>query len=153
MDRSGDRIPSRSAVIGKASRIGVKLSGTATRSEPHPDRQRMALGEIAWKFPRPNEARPEPRRRSDSSSGRAAAVARGRIPVGYLDRGRDRWQFASAEVGEMRKLALADIGDAECRWPLGDPTHEDFAFCGLQAVKGHAYCAGHCRMVYRTPSR
>jgi GcrA cell cycle regulator len=140
--------PSRSAVIGKANRIGVKLSGAPTRSEPLPDRQRMTAG---WTFPRPNEARPEPRRRSDAS-GRAAALARGRYPVGYTEKRRDRWLFAVPEVGEMRRLPLADIGDAECRWPLGDPTQEDFAFCGLQALKGHAYCAGHCRMVYRRPS-
>ena len=52
----------------------------------------------------------------------------------------------------MRRVGFADIEEVNCcRWPLGDPTDEDFAYCGLETAKGHSYCAGHCRMAYRPP--
>ena len=142
--------PSRNAVIGKANRIGIKLNGTshaAVGEGPPPPsnpwgarritvaRSRFdgeTRGEILWRSP-------APRPRS-----RAAAVARERKRT-------DRLMFQTAEVGEMRRVGFADIGEAQCRWPLGDPMQEDFAFCGLQASRGHAYCAGHCRLVYRWP--
>ena len=54
----------------------------------------------------------------------------------------------------MRRVSFADIGEVNCcRWPLGDPTGEDFAYCGLETAKGRSYCAGHCRMAYRPPGR
>ena len=54
--------------------------------------------------------------------------------------------FAEAEVGEMLKVGFEEIGEGACRWPLGDPTTEDFVYCGVQTAKGRSYCAGHCRM-------
>jgi GcrA cell cycle regulator len=49
----------------------------------------------------------------------------------------------------MRRIGLLDIAEADCRWPIGDPVEDDFAYCGLPISKGHAYCAGHCRLAYR----
>jgi hypothetical protein len=52
----------------------------------------------------------------------------------------------------MRRVGFLDIEEVNCcRWPLGDPTEEDFAYCGLETAKGRSYCAGHCRMAYRPP--
>ena len=54
----------------------------------------------------------------------------------------------------MRRVSFADMGEVNCcRWPLGDPTGEDLAHCGLETAKGRSYCAGHCRMAYRPPGR
>jgi GcrA cell cycle regulator len=61
------------------------------------------------------------------------------------------WRFAGAEVGEMRRVAFADIRGAVCRWPIGDPRTGDFAYCGLSPADGRPYCAGHCRIAYRPP--
>ena len=51
----------------------------------------------------------------------------------------------------MRRVGFEEIHEFTCRWPLGDPMSKDFAYCGLKAAKGHAYCAGHCRMAYQPP--
>jgi GcrA cell cycle regulator len=115
--------PSRNAVIGKANRIGVKLNGGA--------------GGIA-----PGE-RPE---------GAASAVPFLRLkpaPTSILVA--PETKAVAAEVGEMRRVGFADIGEPACRWPLGDPRSGDFAYCGLEAAAGRSYCAGHCRMAYRPP--
>ncbi len=56
-----------------------------------------------------------------------------------------------AEVGLMLKIPLADIGFAQCRWPMGDPKEDDFCFCGLPA--DGPYCPGHHRMAYQPGSK
>jgi GcrA cell cycle regulator len=149
--------PSRSAVIGKANRIGIKLNG-----EPNS----AAAGDGLPLQP-PSPAAPWGRKRSpsvakalrsESSSPadiawRAASRARGRaLAISCETRRTGRWIYAAAEVGEMRRIGFGQIAEAECRWPLGDPLQEDFVYCGLQVAKGHAYCAGHCRLAYRSPN-
>jgi GcrA cell cycle regulator len=34
----------------------------------------------------------------------------------------------------------------DCRWPIGDPRHPDFHFCGAPQVAGRPYCELHWRM-------
>ena len=62
------------------------------------------------------------------------------------------WAFAEAQVGEMLKVGFEEISEGACRWPVGDPTSEDFVYCGVQTAKGRSYCAGHCRMAYKPPN-
>jgi GcrA cell cycle regulator len=133
-------IGSRNAVIGKASRIGVKLCGAGGRaaaSGAAPAR----VGRSQWTTVRhalPNSGDP----------GAHSVVAHGFLPV----EGRGAaWTFGEAEIGEMRRLRFEDIQESTCRWPLGDPRSGDFAYCGLAPVEGQSYCAGHCRMAYRAP--
>jgi GcrA cell cycle regulator len=125
--------PSRNAVIGKANRIGVKLTGNIHCSATRPPRS------ITERPRRPAIARTE-------SLGRRAIVSvvpRERKPA---------WVFAEAQVGEMLKVGFEDIREDACRWPIGDPTSEEFVYCGIQTAKGRSYCAGHCRMAYKPPN-
>jgi GcrA cell cycle regulator len=52
-----------------------------------------------------------------------------------------------------RRVQLLDLTFNSCRWPLGDPRHADFAFCGADRVKpyddSNAYCAAHAAIAYR----
>jgi GcrA cell cycle regulator len=129
--------PSRNAVIGKANRIGVKLTGGQWKSS--------APGVTGAVVDRPRRAAIP---RSKPISGKP-------ILIPTLPRERERkpaWIFAEAQVGEMRRVDFEAIRQGDCRWPLGDPTGEDFAYCGLQVAAGRSYCAGHCRMAYRPPN-
>lgn len=143
--------PSRNAVIGKANRIGVKLNGGPVRSSLEPPRP-----ETAWGPKRARSIADNSRmegRLGQAPRARSASRARGRVPAISREKLRlDRWMYATAEVGEMRRIALAEIAEVECRWPIGDPLQEDFAYCGLAVAKGHTYCAGHCRLAYRAPN-
>jgi GcrA cell cycle regulator len=125
--------PSRNAVIGKANRIGVKLTGNLNCSAPRAPRS------VTERPRRPAIARTE-------SLGRRSlvpAVPRERRPA---------WAFAQAQVGEMLKIGLEEIREDTCRWPVGDPTSEEFVYCGIQTAKSRSYCAGHCRMAYKPPT-
>ena len=124
--------PSRSAVIGKANRVGIKLNGggPAGADRPRAASVPRAVGE---RGPR------------TVSSRRALVPSLPREPR------KTQWIFAEAEVGEMLRLGLEEIAEANCRWPLGDPLNEDFAYCGLPPARGRTYCAGHCRLAYQPP--
>jgi GcrA cell cycle regulator len=129
--------PSRNAVIGKANRIGIKLTGGN------------------WKCSAPRAARAGVDRPRRAAIPRPKPISCQRTPAPALPRERESkptWIFAEAQVGEMRRIGLEAICEGDCRWPLGDSTEEDFAYCGLEAAKGQSYCAGHCRMAYRTPN-
>ncbi len=126
--------PSRSAVIGKANRVGIKLNGGGSGAAP---------GERAVGAERPRA--PTAPRSKPVSCKQALAPALPREPR------KPQWIFAGAEVGEMRRVGFDEIREFDCRWPLGDPLSEDFAYCGLQPAPGRSYCAGHCRMAYQAP--
>jgi GcrA cell cycle regulator len=133
-------VGSRNAVIGKASRIGIKLTGGGGRAAMRGETSARG-GRSEWataRYARPNAG--------DQSAN--VVAPRGLSPV----EGRGAaWTFGEAEIGEMRRLRFEDIRESACRWPLGDPRSGEFAYCGLTPAKGQSYCAGHCRMAYRPP--
>lgn len=51
-----------------------------------------------------------------------------------------------------KNKTLADLEANDCRWPVGDPRHADFHFCGAQQVLGRPYCIQHWTLSF-VPSR
>jgi GcrA cell cycle regulator len=125
---------SRSAVIGKANRIGIKLNGGRGGYNARRDASGYAPSAIGGYGPPACSRRAKLRPALSRAPERKAA-----------------WSFAEAEVGEMRRVGFGEIREFVCRWPLGDPMSGDFAYCGLKSANGRSYCAGHCRMAYQPP--
>ena len=116
---------SRNAVIGKANRLGLSRFKSA------------AAGQQEQTSTRKN-ARPR-------------IGARHRIL-------RALWakpQLAFEEVpGDgANRCSLLELQQWHCRWPIGDPTSEDFGFCGDKPVDGLPYCPAHARIAYRPGTR
>jgi GcrA cell cycle regulator len=63
--------------------------------------------------------------------------------------------LASAEVSgdSANRCSLFELQQWHCRWPIGDPTSEDFGFCGNKPVDGLSYCPAHTRIAYRAGNR
>ena len=38
---------------------------------------------------------------------------------------------------------LEELGDRNCRWPIGHPDQEGFYFCGRSPIEGFSYCKLH----------
>jgi GcrA cell cycle regulator len=113
----------RNAVIGKVHRLG--LSGRATPSKP---------ARTVFKAPRP--ARPvaapsAPRRMAET----ATALTPQPSPVRYVDEA----------PGTATVLTLAAH---MCKWPIGDPSLDNFTFCGRRACDG-PYCQEHNQVAYQ----
>jgi len=37
----------------------------------------------------------------------------------------------------------------DCRWPIGDPQHADFHFCGARRLPGRPYCQAHLAAAFQ----
>jgi len=81
-----------------------------------------------------------PKRQSPiSSSPRTPRVTKPTTPI----RIRPQTVPISANMVKMEKLTTG-----MCKWPEGEPGHEDFRFCGQPAIENKPYCATHCARAY-----
>jgi GcrA cell cycle regulator len=121
----------RNAVIGKVHRLG--LSGRATPSQP---------ARPAFKAPRP--PRPAPTQpliaRRPIEQQPAATMSSVPVPVA------PRPVFRMEEPGSATVLTL---GAHMCKWPIGDPSSDNFTFCGRRSDDGTPYCLEHARIAYQ----
>ncbi len=46
-------------------------------------------------------------------------------------------------------MKILELREAMCKWPIGDPTHEDFVFCGADCGFGTPYCTYHSAVAYQ----
>jgi hypothetical protein len=56
-----------------------------------------------------------------------------------------------SKVANKTKM-LTELEANDCRWPIGDPRHADFHFCGAQQLLGRPYCELHWRLSF-APSK
>ena len=50
-------------------------------------------------------------------------------------------------IGQRR--TLLELTEATCRWPIGDPSENEFHFCGRKPKSGSPYCEAHARKAYQ----
>lgn len=120
----------RNAVIGKVHRLG--LSGRVKAGAPIPQRPAK---------PKPISAVPpvsEPVRPHVEQAGTAPSET-------SLDH---RWARDIA-LPESKRVGILELRDSMCKWPIGDPSKPDFAFCGARSASGMPYCTEHCRIAYQ----
>ena len=120
----------RNAVIGKVHRLG--LSGRAAPSQPSRPAFRAAR-------PRPTQAPSAPRRIEPAPRAAAAAPAQPAPRPAVLDL-----------PGTATVLTL---GSHMCKWPIGDPSSNEFSFCGRRSDEGHPYCVEHSRVAYQPATK
>lgn len=46
-------------------------------------------------------------------------------------------------------VGVLAINDRMCRWPIGDPSADEFHFCGRNPKNGSPYCEAHARKAYQ----
>jgi GcrA cell cycle regulator len=51
-----------------------------------------------------------------------------------------------------RRLALTELTEKTCKWPIGDPLGEDFHFCGNDSGDSGPYCTYHARLAFQPAS-
>jgi GcrA cell cycle regulator len=117
---------SRNAVIGKANRLGLSRSkGVSPRHRERTDARSVARSRVASQH------------RTLLALWAKPALA-----------------FAEAPEDSANLCPLFELQQWHCRWPIGDPTAENFGFCGNKQVDSLPYCAAHARMAYRrAPAR
>ena len=59
----------------------------------------------------------------------------------------------AAEVERSaRRLTLLELNERTCKWPIGDPSTDDFYFCGLPCAPDKPYCPAHVAVAYQPMS-
>jgi len=62
-------------------------------------------------------------------------------------------KFEKEAIPEGGGVALIDLTERMCRWPIGDPREDDFTFCGRGIRAGTPYCPDHAGAAYQSSSR
>lgn len=151
----------RNAVIGKVHRLGLSNRGPGGGEEgkseaaamPKPAPAAAKSGGAAEPVPAPAEEPAAP-----------ALPAARRQPPAIRDATQPRApgaptpeeEAARATLAQIEKIAkrvgLLELTERTCKWPIGDPNDEDFAFCGLSCVPGKPYCPHHVAVAFQPMS-
>ena len=131
----------RNAVIGKVHRLG--LSGRAAPSQP---------ARPAFKAPRP--ARPAATTVPAARRAAAPTVEEPAAPaiaiVAATPQVAPAPQLPAAPRVEERGVAtVLTLGAHMCKWPIGDPSSDEFSFCGRRSNEDGPYCLDHARIAYQ----
>jgi GcrA cell cycle regulator len=119
----------RNAVIGKVHRLGLSGRGQPTSSIK---RQRRTHA-------------PGPRRtRQLITYGNLALKADALADADFVPR-------RNVVVPIPKKISIFALTEHTCKWPLGDPGSEDFAFCGHDSLESGPYCEYHAGVAYQVP--
>ena len=62
-----------------------------------------------------------------------------------------RQRYEELVIPAAERKSIATLEGHHCRWPIGDPQHADFHFCGKDKVAGLPYCEFHARRAYQPP--
>lgn len=133
---------SRNAVIGKVHRLKLSSRGRAT---PAPTRQKKPV--------KANGASKAPSK-GPGSGARAMPQSIGATALSAEFETEPMARPAHRPVQDVvvpisRRLKLIELTDRTCKWPNGDPLHEDFHFCGNASAESGPYCTYHARLAFQ----
>ncbi len=153
----------RNAVIGKVHRLG--LSNRAARAEAAPKEKPAAAKPAAAPKPKPAAA-PKPAAQPAAAAAAAPApkpnlpIRKAIVPAGQplppQPSANEISPEALAKVSEVekksKKISLMELTERTCKWPVGDPSTDDFWFCGLPSQTGKPYCEAHVGVAFQPMS-
>jgi len=121
----------RNAVIGKVHRLG--LSGRAKSPSSA--------------APRPRKTRPHSQHMMRVS--RPSIRGNTALAHSYELEVENEPEVIDNIIPLGQRRTLLELTEETCRWPIGDPGHADFFFCGGQSIATLPYCAYHSRVAYQ----
>jgi GcrA cell cycle regulator len=140
----------RNAVIGKAHRMG--LSGrpspiTAVPKKAETKEVSKKSSAPAGKKDAPKEAKLPPGKKGAAP---AAPLAKNMPPPRDME---ELKRIEKEQIPPGGGVALIDLTERMCKWPIGDPREPEFTFCGRGIRPGTPYCPDHAATAYQSSSR
>jgi GcrA cell cycle regulator len=114
-----------------ASQIAKMLGGDTTRNAVIGKAHRLKLAARAV----------SKQSRSPKKQGAASGLNKQEGYISKKNRFKSLLLDKNFEVENPKKLE--ELGDKNCRWPMGHPDEESFYFCGRNSVEGFSYCKLH----------
>jgi len=145
----------RNAVIGKVHRLGLsnrtspKPAGAAETAAEKP------VMEATVAAPTPKEVvEPAPKPKVEAAP--APTPAPRPAPVNVREPRPPMETPVTADLAAIdakaKKICLLELTERTCKWPIGDPTSDDFHFCGHPAQPGKPYCDAHVAIAFQPMS-
>ncbi|MEQ8297728.1 MAG: GcrA family cell cycle regulator [Nitratireductor sp.] len=134
---------SRNAVIGKVHRLKLSSRGRASAA-PNRTKKTARPGAAGKPAPRSSGARVLPQTMGATALSTALDADAAPRPMPR--------PVENVVVPISRRLSLADLTERTCKWPNGDPLHEDFHFCGNETAESGPYCTYHSRLAFQPAS-
>lgn len=141
----------RNAVIGKVTRLQLnKTSPHRTSADSRRQQTQVNNRNAGAGKPRPAvQIGPRTSHRNKNSTNGASIKHR-------IETRRDVYAEMDADVGiDVTHLLGRGACDATmkltvhtCKWPVGDPMHPAFGYCGQPPIEGKPYCETHARRAY-----
>lgn len=123
----------RNAVIGKVHRLGLSGRVTpnrASRPRINKPRQPSHPGRInAY--------------RSAGATALKAEIVAEKSPLS------EPAHLREIEIPPGERATILTLSEKTCRWPIGDPSANDFHFCGRSPSVNMPYCEHHCQIAYQ----
>ncbi|MEM7527669.1 MAG: GcrA family cell cycle regulator [Pseudomonadota bacterium] len=148
----------RNAVIGKVHRLGLsnRTAGGGAEAATEPAAEPAPAQPVPEPKPEVAKAEPEPAPAPAPAPVRREPVIRDASqprPPGLPTPEEESARATLAEIEKMaRRLSLLELTERTCKWPIGDPTEDNFHFCGLPALPGKPYCEHHVLVAYQPMS-
>jgi GcrA cell cycle regulator len=123
----------RNAVIGKVHRLG--LAGRATTSRIKTMRPRKSVARV--------KRQRVLRYAAPGFAGRENTAGGDMLPEPYLR------QVDELVIPMEERRTIVTLMENNCKWPIGDPQHDDFHFCGRDKITGLPYCEFHAQRAFQ----
>lgn len=159
----------RNAVIGKVHRLKLESRGkTATTEAVAVEEAQPAAQVVEAVQPQPEVELVEETVVAGRFSAAAAAASAprpqsfGATALKMEPEEEEEFEAApetrtDAKTGEVvpiaRKLTLVQLTERTCKWPVGDPMHDDFHFCGNSSRDSSPYCEFHAKLAFQAVER
>ncbi|MEM7728210.1 MAG: GcrA family cell cycle regulator [Pseudomonadota bacterium] len=134
----------RNAVIGKVHRLG--LSGRAKPSRPKPAKPAAPKATPAAAMSASAKAKPARAEKPAAAKAAKKEAAPATLPVSV------EAPLKAKPLKDGSYATILTLTDHMCKWPIGDPTNDEFRFCGRKTDPEEPYCKAHSMVAYQ-PSR
>lgn len=136
---------SRNAVIGKVHRLNLPGRAKAGGSTTTTVRAKRPATPAA---PRPQSFAARPVARPIARPANTNAAIQEDVAFEAVEE-HENAPAGNVVIPMARRLALTQLTDRTCKWPIGDPMKDEFHFCGNDSPDTSPYCTFHAKLAYQ----
>lgn len=141
------------------SQISERMGGVVTRNAVIGKINRLKLVHNSSRKPKATtnhlvKAAPTPRYHAATGTGHKRQFGKqfgAQPPSAALVRVPGGLPYCEIYVAPTQRKGIIDLEPGDCKWPIGDPLHPTFHFCGREQFNGTPYCAHHAQIAYEPP--